>query len=150
MNPGNDLSRELEVARAAAREAAALVVSFAGRPLDVQHKTGGEPVSKADLASSELIVRRLAEAFPEDAILSEELPDDASRLTKSRVWMIDPIDGTSDFLRGENGFVVMIGLCQEGRPSVGALAQPTTGEVWLGVGGGGAWKERADGSRLTC
>ena len=142
-----DYSRELEIARIVALEAAAVVASFKGRPLGVEHKAGGEPVSLADLESSALIVRRLAEAFPDDAILSEEVPDEPSRLEKSRVWMIDPIDGTRDFLRGEPGYVVMIGLCIEGRPTVGVVAQPTTGNVWMGALGMGAWKQDADGKR---
>lgn len=147
MKSSNHLFRELDVARAVAREAAALVETFTGRSLAVQHKTGGEPVSQADLASNDHIVRRLAEAFPDDAILSEEAPDDGTRLAKPRVWMIDPIDGTRDFLRGENGYAVMIGLCVEGRPLLGVVAQPATGDTWLGVVGHGAWQERADGSR---
>ena len=142
-----DFSRELEIARTVAMEAAALVASFKGRPLGVEHKAGGEPVSLADLESSALIVRRLAEAFPDDAILSEEVPDEPSRLEKSRVWMIDPIDGTRDFLRGEPGYVVMIGLCVEGRPTVGAVAQPVSGNVWMGALGVGAWKQDPDGNR---
>ncbi len=128
-------------------EAATLVNSFKGKPLGVEHKAGGEPVSLADLESSALIVRRLGEAFPDDAILSEEIPDDSTRLNKSRVWMIDPIDGTRDFLRGEPGYVVMIGLCIDGRPKVGAVAQPVTGNVWLGAVGAGAWKEGPGGER---
>jgi len=142
-----DLTRELETARAVALEAAALVASFKGRPLEVRHKGGGEPVSRADIESSELIVRRMRAAFPGDAILSEELPDDHSRLDNPRVWMIDPIDGTSDFLRGEPGYVVMIGLCVEGRPTVGAVAQPTTGHLWMGAVGAGAWKEQPGAAR---
>jgi 3'(2'), 5'-bisphosphate nucleotidase len=142
-----DFSRELEIARTVAMEAAALVASFKGRPLGVEHKAGGEPVSLADLESSALIVRRLAEAFPGDAILSEEVPDEPSRLGKSRVWMIDPIDGTRDFVRGEPGYVVMIGLCVEGRPTVGAVAQPVTGNVWMGALGLGACKQDPDGNR---
>ncbi|MGD0836473.1 MAG: 3'(2'),5'-bisphosphate nucleotidase CysQ [Polyangia bacterium] len=142
-----DLSRELELARSVAREAAALVASFKGRPLEVHHKSGGEPVSQADLAASELIVRRLREAFPEDAVLSEELPDDGARLANPRVWMVDPIDGTRDFLAGEPGYVVMIGLCRDGRPVVGALAQPEGGALWLGAVGAGAWKESVAGTR---
>jgi len=142
-----DYSRELEIARTVAMEAAALVASFKGRPLGVEHKAGGEPVSLADLESSELIVRRLAKSFPDDAILSEEVPDEPSRLEKSRVWMIDPIDGTSDFLRGEPGYVVMIGLCIEGRPTVGAVAQPVSGNVWMGALGVGAWKQDPHGNR---
>jgi 3'(2'), 5'-bisphosphate nucleotidase len=135
------LSHELQVARAVAGEASALVASFRGRPLDVQRKPGGEPVSQADLESSELIVRRLRAAFPDDAVLSEEVADDGSRLGRPRVWMIDPIDGTSDFVRGDPGYVVMIGLCVEGRPALGVVAQPTTGAVWTGVVGVGAWKD---------
>ncbi len=136
-----DYSRELETARAVAIEAAALVASFKGRPLEVSHKSGGEPVSQADLESSDLIVRRLREAFPEDAVLSEELPDDPARLYKSRTWMIDPIDGTRDFVRGDPGYVVMLGLCVKGRPTVGVVAQPVTGSLWMGALGTGAWKE---------
>jgi 3'(2'), 5'-bisphosphate nucleotidase len=147
MQAPKDLSRELEVACAVARQAAALVASFTGRPLEVQHKSGGEPVSRADLESSELIVGHLAAAFPSDAILSEELPDNPSRLTNPRVWMVDPIDGTSDFLRGDAGYVVMIGLCLKGRPALGVVAQPATGCVWFGVVGSGAWKETRGGDR---
>lgn len=144
-----DLAREFTVARTVALEASDLVASFKGRDLHVQHKGDGEPVSQADLASSELIVRRLHEAFPDDAILSEELPDDGSRMKKPRAWMIDPIDGTSDFLRGEPGYVVMIGLCVNGRPVLGAVAQPATGTLWTGVVGLGAWKETPDGTRAA-
>jgi 3'(2'), 5'-bisphosphate nucleotidase len=136
-----DYRRELETAHRIALEAAALVKSYQGRPLEVQKKGDNEPVTCADLESSELIVRRLHEAFPDDAILSEELPDEPSRQTNPRVWMIDPIDGTSDFLRGETGYVVMIGLCVAGRPRVGVVVQPSSARSWLGMVGEGAWKE---------
>jgi len=142
-----DYSRELERACAVARQAATLVAGFDTRAMAVEHKQGGEPVTAADLASSTFIVRALAEAFPDDAILSEELPDDASRLHKPRVWMIDPIDGTRDFIAGDTGYVVMLGLCVEGRPAVGVVAQPKTGMVWMGAAGLGAWKESPPGHR---
>lgn len=136
-----DFTREMQVARTVALEAAALVASFKGRSIEVKHKAGGEPVSQADLESSALVVGRLREAFPDDAILSEELPDDGARLHNPRVWMIDPIDGTRDFLSGQPGYVVMLGFCYAGRPTVGAVAQPETGQLWLGAVGAGAWKE---------
>ncbi len=142
-----DVSHELHIARSVALEAAALVASFKGRALDVRRKAGGEPVSQADLESSALVVRRLREAFPNDAILSEELPDDGARLRNPRVWMVDPIDGTSDFLRGEPGYVVMVGFCFEGRPIAGAVAQPETGAIWWGGTGAGAFKEGPGGQR---
>ena len=61
--------------------------------------------------------------------------------------MVDPIDGTSDFILGQEGFVVMIGLAVEGRPTVGAVAHPLSGKVYGGVVGAGAWGEAADGGR---
>jgi 3'(2'), 5'-bisphosphate nucleotidase len=148
MQPTVDLCLELETARAVAVEAAAVVASFTGRPLGVEHKTGGEPVTQADLESSELMVRRLRQAFPGDAVLSEELPDDGERLVNPRVWMIDPIDGTRDFVRGETGYVVMLGLCIAGRPMAGAVIQPATGQLWMGAVGVGAWKEQTGGERI--
>jgi len=141
------LQRELEVARAAALEAAALVRGYQRPGMRVDHKHEGEPVTEADRAASEMIVARLHAAFPDDAILSEEVPDDGSRLQASRVWMVDPIDGTRDFIRGENGFAVMIGLAVDGRPQVGVVSQPPTGITWGGLVGHECWKELADGSR---
>ena len=58
---------------------------------------------------------------PTDAILSEELPDDGSRQGPRSVWMVDPIDGTRDFILGDDGYAVMIGLCIDGRPTVGVI-----------------------------
>jgi 3'(2'), 5'-bisphosphate nucleotidase len=143
-----DLSHELDVARELAREAAALVRRFSQQPVAVKYKAGGEPVTEADLAANALIVSRLAQEFPGDAILSEELPDDGSRLGKPRVWMVDPIDGTRDFIRSQPGYVVMIGLCLDGRPVLGVVAHPSTGTVWSGVVGQVAWRDQADGTRM--
>ena len=142
-----DLSHELQVARRLAREAAALVRRFAAQPPAVKYKDAGEPVTDADLAANALIVSGLAQEFPADAILSEELPDDGVRLGRARVWMVDPIDGTRDFIRGEAGYVVMIGLCLDGRPALGVVAHPSSGAIWSGVVGEGAWHDRADGIR---
>ncbi len=141
------LARELAITHAVALEAAALVRPYHGSRLAVENKAGDEPVTQVDRAASELIVARLRAAFPDDAILSEELPDDGSRLTNARVWMVDPIDGTRDFINGETGYAVMIGLCIDGRPVVGAVSQPPTGLTWAGAVGEAAWKEQPDGSR---
>jgi 3'(2'), 5'-bisphosphate nucleotidase len=141
------LARELEVARAAALEAAALALRYQRPGMRVDHKHEGEPVTEADIAASALIVERLHAAFPDDAILSEEVPDDGSRLKASRVWMVDPIDGTRDFIRGESGYAVMIGLVIDGRPRVGVVSQPPTGITWGGIVGEICWSELRDGSR---
>jgi 3'(2'), 5'-bisphosphate nucleotidase len=142
------LARELEVAHTVALEAAALVRTFTGPKLRVDHKHENEPVTEADIAASALIVGRLRAAFPGDAVLSEEIPDDGTRLQSARVWMVDPIDGTRDFIRGDSGYAVMIGLAIHGRPQVGVVAQPSTGITWAGAVGEAAWREDATGARL--
>ena len=141
--------RELETAAVIAREASVLVRGYHGKRLTVEIKGADEPVTEADHAANELIVARLKAAFPEDAILSEEIPDSGERLGRSRVWMVDPIDGTRDFVRGESGFVVMIGLAVDGRPAVGAVAHPVSGAVYAGAVGAGAWRQPADGARTA-
>jgi 3'(2'), 5'-bisphosphate nucleotidase len=145
----SDLSRELETAAGIAREASVLVRGYHGKRLAVQIKGDDEPVTEADHAASELIVGRLKAAFPDDAILSEEIPDSGERLGRPRVWMVDPIDGTRDFVRGEDGFVVMIGLAVDGRPAVGAVAHPVSGAVYSGAAGAGAWRDGPGGERTA-
>ena len=141
----DDYRHELEVARAIALEAADLVAGLrSGGKLVVDSKAGNEPVTNADHAANALIVAKLRAAFPDDVILSEEIPDDGSRLGRARVWMVDPIDGTRDFILGDDGFAVMIGLCVDGRPQIGAVAQPVTGKTYTGIAGVGAWLELRD------
>jgi 3'(2'), 5'-bisphosphate nucleotidase len=139
--------QELETTLAIALEAAALINTLRTRPVPVHEKAGGEPVTDADLAANDLIVGRLAQRFPQDAILSEESPAHGDRRRAPRLWMIDPIDGTRDFIRGESGFAVMIGLCLEGAPTLGVVAQPATGITWLGARDLGAWRITAPGTR---
>src|SRR4051812_31702947 len=138
---------ELAAARAIALAAADVVRSYAGRTFRIDSKPGDEPVTEADHAANALIVARLAAAFPQDGILSEELPDDGSRKHARRVWMVDPIDGTRDFILGDSGFCVMIGLCIDGRPILGVVSQPSTGKTYSGVVGRGAWLDTSDGAR---
>jgi 3'(2'), 5'-bisphosphate nucleotidase len=142
-------AHELDVATRVAREAAELVRGYHGKKLHVQIKGGDEPVTEADHAANTLIVRRLREAFPDDVVLSEEVPDTGERLGKPRVWMVDPIDGTRDFVLGDSGFVVMIGLAVDGRPAVGAVAHPVSGKVYSGAVGAGAWRDDPDGGRAA-
>ena len=143
----SDDAAALDVAARIAREAAELVRGYHRKPLKIESKAGNEPVTEADRAANALIVKRLGAAFPDDIILSEEIPDTGARLGRRRVWMVDPIDGTSDFILGDTGFVVMIGLCVDGRPTVGAVAHPLSDKVYAGVVGAGAWVEDAAGAR---
>lgn len=125
------MKRELEVARALAREAGALVMRLRTAPLDVELKPGDEPVTIADRAANELIVRELTRQFIDDAIISEELPPTPNATGAHRLWLVDPIDGTKDFIRGGDGFSVMIGLAVAGRPCLGVVYQPSIDRMFF-------------------
>lgn len=109
------------------------------------------PVTAADLAANAVIVAGLQEMFPGDAILSEESADDLRRLHSERVWIVDPLDGTKEFLSQNGEFSVMIGLAEAGEPNFGVVYAPALGALYSAVRGQGAWVERA-GRRtpLTC
>lgn len=122
---------ELRVALELARRAGDLVVALRQQGIEVDYKAGQEPVTRADREASGLIVSSLLQAFPEDIVISEELEVDPRRVSASRVWYVDPIDGTRDYIRGDDGFAVMIGLCVEGKPTVGVVHQPTRDRTYF-------------------
>jgi 3'(2'), 5'-bisphosphate nucleotidase len=147
MVTSNHYDRELSVALELAREAGAAILSFYEGPLDIEQKSGAddrEPVTQADKVANELIVSRLQREFPDDGILAEESVDTARRLHKSRVWMVDPLDGTTGFIDGNGDFAVQIGLTENGRPVLGVVYQPLTGVLYRAVQDEGCWIERPD------
>ncbi len=126
-----------------ARRAGAAALGFYGGPLKVEHKEElDEPVTAADRAVNELIVRGLAEAFPEDGILAEESVDTSRRLGRERVWMVDPLDGTKGFIAGSGDFAVQIGLAVGGRSLLGVVYAPAVDVLYWAAPGQGAWVER--------
>ncbi len=139
--------REMRVALALAREAGAAILDLYEGPLIVEQKSPApdyEPVTQADKLANELIVSRLTAEFPDDGILAEESADTARRLGKTRVWMIDPLDGTSGFIDGNGDFAVQIGLSVDGQSVLGVVYQPLTGVLYRAVRGGGTWVERPE------
>ena len=127
-----------EVKRIALAAGAILMKHYRGSGT-VEWKGPGDPVTRADREASEFIVAELRELFPDDGILSEELPDNAIRLGKTRVWMIDPMDGTREFIENRSEFAVMIGLALQGVPVLGVVYQPTTGRLFSAGPGTGAF-----------
>src|ERR687889_587685 len=95
--------------------------------------------TEADGAANELIVERLRREFPDDGILAEESVDTERRLTKRRVWMVDPLDGTNGFIARDGDFAVQIGLAVDGRSRLGVVYQPEPDLLYRAVEGGGAW-----------
>ena len=131
---------ELETAIAAASDAAMVIRDLYDRAAaETYTKSDGSPVTDADLAADQLIREQLNDRFPEDSILSEESADDPARLTSPRCWVVDPLDGTAQFVARTGDFDVLIALVVGGRPVVAVGCQPTTGFLCGAVAGGGAW-----------
>jgi 3'(2'), 5'-bisphosphate nucleotidase len=138
-----DVSLESDAALASriARAAGNIVLDFYRRGAKVKYKPGDEPVTEADHAASAFIVAELRRERPADTIISEEAEDDQLRRTAHRVWFIDPIDGTKEFIAKNGEFSIMIGLCVDGQAIVGAVYQPTADRLWYATPDG-AFVER--------
>jgi myo-inositol-1(or 4)-monophosphatase len=101
-------------------------------------KAEGEPVCEVDLMADALLRERLWGIDQEAGWLSEETVDSAERLLTSRAWVVDPIDGTRDYVRGREGWAVSIALVEGGKPLIGVLDAPARGEHWRAQAGHGA------------
>jgi 3'(2'), 5'-bisphosphate nucleotidase len=146
--PVETYEREVAVAKAAARAAGAVIMRHYERPnIDVTTKSDQSPLTAADLDANASIVSALAAAFPDDAILTEETPDDRSRLGRRRVWIVDPLDGTRDFVARTGDFCVHIGLAVAAEAVVGVVYQPVADSLAYAVKGGGAFEERGGETR---
>ncbi len=109
-----------------------------GHALSTWEKTPGDPVSEADLEVDAFLKRELGALLPSAGWLSEETADDPGRLDNDLIWLVDPIDGTRDFIRGRPGWAVSVALISAGRPLIGMLAAPSRGEEWIAEAGKGA------------
>src|ERR1041385_3122209 len=143
----NSYEHELRVACELARAAGAAILEHYEGPLKIAQKVSdhdAESVAQADTIANELIVSQLKREFPNDGILAEESVDTKRRLEKSRVWMVDPLDGTNGFIDGNGDFAVQIGLAVPGEGAPGGLYQPLTGVLYRAVRGAGSWIERPE------
>ena len=111
-----------------------------GHELSSWDKLPGDPVSEADLAVDAFLKRELGKLLPSAGWLSEETVDSDHRLDCDLIWLVDPIDGTRDFIRGRTGWAVSVALISGGRPLIGVLAAPARGEVWIATAGNGAFR----------
>ena len=131
-------SDELAIAERAAREAGAIVMSMFKGKFDVQEKGKNNPVTSADLEANRKIREIIQERFPGDGWLSEEDRDNSHRLELSRIWVIDPIDGTKEFIEGVPQFAVSIGFVVEGRPKAAVVYNPAEERLYKAESGRGA------------
>ena len=135
-----DLERQLKVAiEAAIKASKAIMDVYTSNDLGVEIKEDDSPVTKADKAADEIIRGILCSSFPDYGMLTEESTDDKSRLFKDLVWIVDPVDGTKEFVAKTDEFSVNIGLAYKHKPVLGVIMIPVTGEIYYGVEGKGSF-----------
>ncbi len=132
--------RELDLAIGAVREAGGIVRSLYGTGLPAVEKgdRGDSPLTAADTRANEALRRAIGSAFPDDGWLSEESHDTADRLVKQRVWIVDPLDGTKEFVRTIPELAVCVALVEGGVPIVGVTYNPIREEMFAAARGVGA------------
>ena len=134
----------LEEVTAIATEAGRRILEVYERPFDVSRKDDGSPLTDADRVAHTLIVTRLAQLTPAIPILSEEsaLIEYRERAGWTRFWLVDPLDGTREFVNRNGEFTINIALIDACAPVLGVVVVPVTGVAYLAVRGQGAWKEQ--------
>ena len=139
---------EIRIAVELARAAGAVLLEHYHSPFLVEQKINAlqemEEVTAADREANELIVTRLRQEFPDDGILAEESSDTEHRLDKDRVWLIDPMDGTKNFIARDGDFAVQIGVAVNGESVAGVVYQPVRDVLYRAARGNGSWIETAD------
>lgn len=135
----------LRAALTAARDAAKAILDiYDTADFGVQYKDDNSPLTRADTASNDVIVSRLRQTFPEHAILTEESEDDMPRIENDWCWIVDPLDGTKEFIKRNGEFTVNIALTYRQRPVLGVVQVPALGETYYAEQGKGAWYQKQD------
>lgn len=131
---------------AVAIRAGAIILEIRGRGLSVEKKADKSPVTEADRAAEAVITEVLNEVAPEAAVVAEEAVYDG-RIPEigDSFFLVDPLDGTREFVRGGDDFTVNIGLVRNGVPAVGVIYVPATGKLYAGAVGEGAWRAEVAG-----
>lgn len=138
MSDAPDLLDDLGLLQDAAQEAGRLALDRRRRGLKIRSKVGGSPVTDADLAVDALLTKRLRAARPGYGWLSEETADDPARLAAERIFVVDPIDGTTAFMKNRPWFSVALAVVEHGRPVVGVVFAPALDELYEAAQGAGA------------
>ncbi len=146
---------QLDFAIATAREAGAAILKIYERDFKIETKADSSPLTEADLAAHEIIVERLESEYPEIPVLSEESGDSAAydiRKTWPRYWLVDPLDGTKEFIKRNGQFTVNIALIESNRPVAGVVYAPVKEWMYAGSVGAGAFKIEGSGDpvELQC
>ena len=120
------------------------IMEIYNRDFDVEIKSDNSPVTEADKLADKLIRAYLQERFPTYAFLTEESDDDKTRLTNDYVWIVDPVDGTKDFVAKDGEFTVNIALAYKHEVVVGVVIAPATGDIYFASKGNGAFHQNGN------
>ena len=134
-----ELNDDLNIALEASRGAGDIIMKYYKHDYEIKEKGYHNPVTTADNEADDFLKKTLLDARPDYGWLSEETVDSKERLTKKKVWIVDPIDGTKEFIEGVPQFVVSIGLVDNGKPVVGILHNPATDETFYASHGCGSF-----------
>ena len=129
------MDNELKIAKEAALRAGEILLKYYGRSYEIREKSKNNPVTTADFEADDFLRDTLLGSFPDYGWLSEETRDSSERLSKNRVWVVDPLDGTKEFIRGVPEFVVSIGLVENCKPILGVIYNPVKNELFSAVKG---------------
>lgn len=141
-----ELKEELEIAILAALEAGNAIKEVYSKEFDVEIKADNSPVTEADLKANSVIISHLKPAFPDYGCLTEEESDNLVRLEKEWCWIIDPLDGTKEFIKRNDEFTVNIALSHHREVVLGVVYAPIFDELYFAVKGQGAYKRLPDGT----
>ncbi len=137
---GNNLKTELMAAIFLSLQAGAEILEvYQSENFSVQYKEDNTPLTLADRKSNEVIVGNLRRLFPDYALLSEESKDDPARLNNDWCWIIDPLDGTKEFIKRNGEFTVNIALINQQEPVLGVIYLPVTGDLYYAAREQGAY-----------
>ncbi len=136
--PISDKMPELDIAIEAAKKAGDAILEIYQGDYETSTKNDDSPITDADLKSNEIIKEILSQT--EHGILSEEDKDDLARLSQETIWIVDPLDGTSDFIDKTGEFTVMISLIKNKIPILGVIGWPTEKTIFVAQKGSGAFK----------
>lgn len=141
----------LELIADIAADAGRIAAERVGTDFRTWEKVPGHPVCEVDIEVDAFLRKHLTALEPDAGWLSEETLDESDRIERRRLWVVDPIDGTRDYLKGKPGWAVSVALVEDRVPVVGVLSAPARGELWTAERGRGAWRngERLRASRRS-
>ncbi len=135
----NDFSKEINVLIFLLKEVGEKILEIYNSDFTHEIKEDDSPLTKADLLSEKIIVETLQKEFPNDGIITEETPNDEDVYFKKRVWIVDPLDGTMDFIQKTGEFSIMVGLIEDGIPIIGGVYAPAIDKMYVAEKGKGSY-----------